>query len=212
MKKTTSPLSKSIFLLLFGVLLLLQPMALQADSPLTSTPFHEAYLDVRMVRYAQEKGKMDKKIARFLLKKKKSIAVKAAVINALGWDPDGQNNAEIFLPYLLQKRKISAENPDWSQLGAADLMCMGYLMAMDDYFDCEAAEKVLLTARERDPKSFTVALVHSLVLAQVMFDSDWCMVWRVVAETVADGRLDREMNEFAVEIVMEYIGLYEESC
>lgn len=169
-------------------------------------------MDVKMVRYAKERGVVDKKIAKFLMHKKKSADQKAAVINALGWDIDGKKNADIFLEFLTKKRCISSENPDWDLLNAHDLMCMGYLMAMDNYFDCEAAEKVLLAAREKAGNSYTIALVHSLVLAQVLFDTDWCLVWRAVEDVEKDESLVQEMNEEAVGIVFEYMSLYEGEC
>ena len=198
-----------LFLSLF---LFLLPHISHADSPLTSTPFHEAFLDMKIVRYAKEKGVMDKKIAKCLLSKRKSVGLKAAVINALGWDIDGKKNAEIFLGFLTAKRGITADNREWDALNASDLMCMGYLMAMDNYFDCEAAEKVLFMAREKDPGSFTIAFMHSLVLAQVLFDSDWCLVWQAVNEVYVDKNLVREMHPPAIKIVMDYIELYKEEC
>lgn len=205
------PLNSLRPLSLLFLLIFIAPR-LQADSPLTSTPFHEAYLDLKIVSHAKETGVVDKKIAKYLLNRKKPIALKAAVVNALGWDFNGKQNAELFLGYLADKRGITAENQNWDLLTAHDLMCIGYMMALDNYFDCEAAEKVLLMARGKEPKNHTIALVHALVLAQVLFDSDWCLSWRAVSDVDKDPDLQIELREEAMQIVMSYMILYKDEC
>ncbi len=184
--------------------------ALQADSPLTSTPFHRAYMDLKVVSYAKEQGVVDKKIAKFLMKDK-PLHQKAAVINALGWSMDGKNNAELFLEFLKVKRKLVQES-DFANLTGPDLFCMGYMMALDNYFDVGEAFQVLSIAQTKMPENFTANFVLSLVEAQIMMDSDWCKVWQVVHKVEQNKSLERSMLPAAVKIVMEYIQLYQSEC
>lgn len=198
---------KSFALLLF---ITLSASLTKADSPLTSTPFYKAYFEQeKMVSYAKEKGVIDKRIAKFLMKKNKPIGVKAAVVNALGWKSDG-NNAEVFLSFLAVKRDVRPD--DFSRLTGSDLMCMGYMMAMDNYFDVEDAEKVLIAAKEKLPNSFTVHLIHALILGQLFMDSDWCMVWSVYSDVNSNVGLTKDIRPSALKIVHEYLSLYKDEC
>lgn len=203
---------KNINLGLLIVLFLSGIGVAKADSPLTSTPFHNAYENVKIVNYALVKGRVDKKIAKFLMKKKNSIAIKAAVINAMGWDTEGKKNAEKFLEFLVIKRKISSEDKSFDKLTPQDLFCMGYMMAMDDYHDVVAGEQILRIACEKMPQSFTVAFIHALVESQINMDFGWCKVWEVVYKVEQNKSLVREMSSEAIGIVMEYIDLYKEDC
>ena len=200
------------FLIFPLLLLLLLPHWSVADSPLTSTPFHQAYDGVKMVEYAREHPTLDKKIAKFLMKGNAPLHHKAAVINAMGWNSNGKDNAELLLDFLVKKRKIGNDEEDFEKLTAHDLFCMGYCMAMDDYFDVEDAASVLAIASNRMPDNFTARFIHALVMAQIAFNVDWCDVWKLVSEVEQNQTLDRGMKPTAINIVMEYISLYRDSC
>lgn len=206
----TYPFTKRFLLPLLALLFL--PLITWADSPLTSTPFHQAYAGVKIVSYAADHPVLDKKIAKYLLKEKNPIHRKAAVINAMGWDSEGKNNAELLLEYLVKARGISDEEKDFEKLTPSDLFCMGYLMAMDNYFNVEDAASVLAIAGSQMPNNFTVQFIHSLVMAQIAMDVDWCDVWKLVAAVERNKNLVREMPQEAVDIVMEYISLYKNEC
>jgi len=193
-------------------LLFILPFVGKADSPLTSTPFFEAYRTETIVGYAMDHPVLDKKIAKFLMKPNKPLALKAAVINSMGWDPDGKNNAEILLGFLVDKRKITSEAKDFTKLTAHDLFCMGYCMAMDDYFNVEAAAEVLAKAGAKMPHSLTAQLIHALVMAQMAMDQDFCMVYTLVSQVVDNQALNRDLNAEAVRLIMDYINLYQENC
>ncbi len=93
-----------ISLVLGGVFILALDLApSRADSPLTSTDLASAYGDIEVVRWAQQHRQMSPLIINFLLGDR-PLGAKAAVINALGWDFDGTNNAEQFLVALPEKR------------------------------------------------------------------------------------------------------------
>lgn len=201
---------RSLFLLVS--FLLVFPFANQADSPLTSTPFHTAYSSIKIVQYASEHPVLDKKIAKYLIKDKNPLHIKAAVINAMGWDFDGKQNAELLLEYLARARGIDGQNKDFSKLNPTDLFCMGYCMAMDNYFEVDDAASILALAGTKMPNNFTVHFIHSLVIAQIAMEVDFCDVWRLVAEVEENKTLERSMMPEAIAIVMDYIGLYKEEC
>lgn len=199
----------SLFLLTLG-LLSFQP--LKADSPITSTPFWEAYADVEMVAYAHETGVIDKDIAKFLMSKKTTIQYKAAVVNALGWDFEGKGNAPIYLSYLVQKRKANAEDPDFYSWSAHDLLVYGYLLVMDNYFQPQPAIDVLAIAAEKAPMNYTIRIIHALTQAQKHLDGDWCKVWKVIDDVNRINGTKERLRNAAKKVIMDYIVNYRESC
>jgi hypothetical protein len=180
-----------------------------ADSPLTSTPFYEAYLDYEIVKKANESGVMDEEFANFLHSKKNPIDVKAAVINALGWDFDGKTNAEIYCSIIFYKTIKEINN---AKLSGGDQFCIGYMLAMGDYFKPERGKLILNKAVNNLKSSYTVAMINALVEAQMAMDSDWCEVWKLINKVETNENLSRDMNEGAVKIILDYINIYEEYC
>lgn len=185
--------------------------ALSADSPVTSTNFSDAYLDIPVVAMAKKEGIMSMEIARYLAGRENPVDVKAAVVNALSWKFEGKNNAKLFLDCLAkihQKKKA----PEADDLSADELFCHGYLTVMDDYFHPEKAIPLLEAARERNRLSFTVAMVLALTKAQKAMGSDWCGAWRLVEGVLKDGQLKQDLRPAGKKIILDYMGGYRESC
>jgi hypothetical protein len=203
MKKTFS------FAILF-LALIVSPFLSKADSPLTSTPFADAYQDQKMVKYAASTGKVDKKIAKYLMNPSKPVDVKAAIANAIGWDTEGKNNSKIFLQYLINK--YGSEQAVRSQADASELMLVGYFKAMDNYFRPQDGMEWMDLAANKSGAGFTVRMMRALVASQVAFDSDWCQVYTIVNEVYTEDNMTWDMREEAVTIIMDYIVLYKEEC
>lgn len=199
---------------LYGLLVALAmlPGLLWADSPLTSTPFAEAYLDVAMVKYAKDKGVMDKKIAKFLMNENIEPDQKAAVVNALGWAYEGKKNGDLFLAFLNKKYKGGVSLENFSALTATEKMCLGYMLALDDYFNPKRGLPMLEAAKKEMSGSFTCNLLLALVKAQVVFDENFCHVWKVVNTVNIDESLVNDFRQDARKIVMDYITLYQQDC
>ena len=89
-------MKKILVLVVLLKLLFIFPATSRADSPITATDFYEAYMDVKMVERAHLERVMGLEIAEFLTSPENPIDVKAAVINALSWRFDGENNAELY--------------------------------------------------------------------------------------------------------------------
>lgn len=175
-----------------------------ADSPITSTDFSRAYDDIEIVQKAYQ-GTVTTEIAGYLSSPDNPIDVKAAVINALSFDVDGKDNAERFSQLVFNK---SVDELDINSLKPEDVFCIGYLKAMDDYFNPDKALPYLELAKSQMKDSFTVAIVTSIVDAQTYFETDWNYMWKVVENVINDKKLKNDMRTEGIEIIVDYMMCY----
>jgi hypothetical protein len=181
-----------------------------ADSPLTSTPFHEAYHDVELVARAAETRALDADMAAFLSDPEQAIGAKVALVNALGWDLEGTANAPAYLDLLGKPETTTAID-----LAPHDALCVGYMLALDDYFHPDRALRYVERAAKLMPHSYSAAMVRALVRAQVAFEDDWCQVWREVEDVAARserGELELDLRPEADFIIFDYMHDYAEYC
>lgn len=179
----------------------------RADSPLTSTYFADVYVEYGIVQDAMLGEKLTDEILAYLIDDNNLIDVKAALINALGWSDSGEDYPILY--EALQKKYGHANTADYS---AADLMCLAYMKAMDDYFDVEEASGLIILAEEKMPSSLTDAMIGALIRGQVAFDQDWCSVWRIISESLATKREYNDMKTAAVQAIVDYMILYKPYC
>lgn len=184
----------------------------RGDSPLTSTDFYRAYLDIETVERAAREHTLDEEIAGFLSSPENRIDIKAAVVNALSWGSNSSQNAAFYLDYLLKTYSQSSEADLIERLGGDELLCLGYLRALADYFHPENALPLLRQARVKNPGSFTAALILTLAEAEAAMGSDWCKVWRLTEKLLDDPQLQREMRPEATGIVEDYMIIYRDYC
>lgn len=199
------------YLLAVCLILLSQPS--NADSPVTSTPFYTAYMDIPIVKMAADTSYLNADIIDFLLAKNNPIDHKMAVINAIGWDFNGKNNAELFMAALV--RKYNPDNTgaiNWRTFSAGELLCLGYLTVMDNYFEPKNALPYLELAVKKEPQSFTFNIILAIVKAQAELDRDWCMVWKVTDKVFSNSKLKKDLRDEASKIIFDYLVLYKESC
>ncbi len=203
--------SKILFVFLLVVTSFLPQ--LKADSPLTSTNFCTAYQHEGVVVYASKtKGILTPEIIQYLMAKKKPIDVKMAVINQLGWNMDGKNNADIFLAYLLEKKKYK-DLEDFTENGKDyELLCFAYLKALDNYFEVGEAFYFAQKALYKNQKSYTFNIIYGLINAQREFDNDWCEVYQTTDRVRKDSTLNLDMQDDAKKIIFEYMDMYAEYC
>ena len=195
------------------VILSLSFTVARADSPITSTPFHEAYFDLAIIWDAWETGVLDLRMAEYLSSPDVPIDAKVAVINALGWDIEGKHNAELYASYIALNRGWSlyeVTDERLAELTDDELCCLGYLAVMDDYFHPENGLPLLELAHESKPESLTIRLVYGLAKAQAAFDEDWADIWPAVSNVYRGDELVIDMRPAAVDIIFEYMSLYEE--
>lgn len=210
--------ARFFFLFLFS--LPVRPAA--ADSPLTSTDFHAHYDEAAVV--SARGGRMTTQVLNFLLGRAPTDQ-KAACVNALSWQRDATGNAQAFVRALEGRYRKQGRALTPSALSTDELLVLGYLVALHDYFQLAPLEKargglwaaspkeLLAEAQKRAPTDFTVALVAALIAAQNTPEDDWCQVYTVV-QAVLDRfpEADRNLKPAAVKAVMTYIGIYKKHC
>ena len=182
-----------------------------ADSPLTSTHFADAYSDHPMVQMACEEMQYDisTTLLNFLANKNEPVDVRLAVVNKIGWNFDGTTVGAQLGEYLMGRYGAKNEAKLVKKLDAGTLAVYAYAKAMSNYFDVKAAcELGHQAVKKNKNKSFSVAMISALIDAQVYLDSDWGMIYKVVADVLHDGSLHLDMRQEAIDSVMEYIGEY----
>lgn len=196
----------SLFIL--GVMVFsMNPITAFADSPVTSTDFYRAYINVDVVESAREKGVLDEEIANYLHSSENPIDVKAAVINALGWSIDGKSNAKDYVSLFYSD---DIENLDLDSINGDELFCISYMMALDDYFNVDKALPLMEKAYEKENTSFTVAMIRNTLNGQVdLFNGNWRMVWTNTKNVLDDKTLVKDMKQEAIDIIVDYLKLYE---
>lgn len=196
-----------------SLLLMLINYSSRADSPLTSTDFYTAYMDVDMVKEANKTQKFSDKIGEYLSSPQNSIDKKVAVVNALRWNFDGKKDAELFRAYLGKKygirNKLKVSMDDFS---TDELLCLGYMTAMDDYFKPQDGIDIVDMALKKNPKSYTFNIITSLVKAQNMMDKSWCDLFKLTDAVGKNTSLTMDMKKEAVKIIFDYMNLYKDSC
>jgi LPXTG-motif cell wall-anchored protein len=195
MKKMILIISTLLGIFLFGE-------TAYADSPLTSTDFNRAYADIEIVTHAAASGIIDEEIAAYLMEESNPIDVKAAIINALSWGPDNKDNAQL---YSLAVYGITLEELRVEELSGDQQFCIGYLLAMDNYFDVVQAQEYLKQAKANMPESFTVAMIYGLTQSMNLLTGSWEDHIKPLLE---DSSLVMDMRPEAVDIITEYMILY----
>ena len=167
-----------------------------ADSPLTSTDFYEAYMDVPLVQKAlKNPGKISKEAMVYLYDDTKPLDVKLAIINAIGWDIDRHYAYFDYIDFSKQhfpknKYGFSAnykvtQSDVYTYASQEQKAVLIYLTAMADYFDTAFLARLLrdyMPSEELlNTQSFNLAI--SLVLAQICLDmGDWSEIYNIVNE------------------------------
>lgn len=199
---------KTIKIILAGILIFAGVNAVNADSPITSTPFYQAYYDGGIVTYAAGKKNMDNTIADYLANDNNPIDIRMAVINAMGWDVSGRNNTELYLTQVYKGK----DNFDMKSLSAGQKLVIGYMTIMDDYFKPEAGLPYLEEALKEMPDSKTANIIYALAKGQEVMGKDFCEVWKYYDTGVNREGLNSDFSLSGELIVADYINIYKESC
>lgn len=191
-------------LFLFVTSMIVSVQRVHADSPLTSTTFYQAYMDVDMVVEAHRSG-FNQEIAEFLSSKESPLDERVAVINAIysSWNEwDDRNVTDEYSKAIYGQPAASL---DFKYLRGDELFVLGYLKALDHYISPDPYWLGL--AREAQPDSTTVSLVYSLVKSQETPEAVWfssCYIERILD----DVNLNKDIRQEAIDIIKEYIDLY----
>lgn len=194
--------------------------AAMADSPLTSTTFTAAYPEFQIVQDTakNENKTLNNEQAAFLVSEDTPVGARAALVNALGWNISGQTNAFLFLNYLENKDVDVHANKTVTEILSTYpgevIALYAYMLAMDNYSNVSGVEHWSRMAQEKKPNSLTVNMIDALIQAQMALDEgdSWCQVYQVVENVHANKALEQDLNEKAVQNILEYTGDYKEYC
>jgi len=148
--------------------LLAVPSLSFADTPLTSTNFYKAYLDVPIVKVANDTNKLNEVVADYLLDNKKPFDVKVAVINALSWDENVRENVRSFVKFLKRKYGENFLDSYVDEGNQEELILMFYLMALSRYDRPSDIVSYMMTVQRSLSTSFTAAIITALTKAQLV--------------------------------------------
>jgi hypothetical protein len=184
-----------------------------ADSPLTSTEFYKAYEQLPIIQLAgTSNGLLTKELIKYLDNKDNPTDVKIALINRLGWNIKGKKNAATFIKHLQSKYGFKTTAELKAGLSASDLICIAYLKSMDNYFDTKEALTFATAAQTKEPKSYTINIIRSLIKAQGYLYKSYCQVFKIVDEVRTNESITMDFNKEASDIIFEYIDKYEKYC
>lgn len=202
------------FYFLFTVFSILNGNLVLADSPLTSTNFHEAYKGQEIVRLASKsEGKLTDELMNYLIDDEKPLEVKIALINQLGWDFENKNNSTIFFDFLKINFGFRSTNDFIERANCQLLICMAYLKAMDNYFDVKEAYIFATNAKLKCKESYTVNIICALIGAQMSLDeNDWCGVYILTNNVRINRGLNKDMKQESIDIIFNYMDDYKSYC
>jgi hypothetical protein len=185
-----------------------------ADSPITSTDFFTAYLDVPIVK---DKSILDKEAMIYLYEPSNPIDVKLALINKIGWDHKS-HNSEKFLEYIRRNMKYKSRNNFKffyfkDHASADNLICYSYLKAMDNYFYVETAYHYSKLATEKNPSSYAVNLISAIIKAQIITSLESpCELFKATDDVRRNVNLKKDLRPEAEKLIFEYMDIYKKGC
>ncbi len=195
------------------VLMILISQYTFADSPLTSTDFYKAYMDIPLInKTAKSNGVLTNEVFAFLNSKSNTIDKKIALINAIKWRVNGKNNAVLYLKKLFVIHKKYTSKNFFYKATAEELICYAYLKAMDHYFNVEEALKFSTQATKLNSNSYTIAIINNLIKVQLISYHEWCEIYRVMNEVRENKKLVIDFRKQASKIIFNYTDCYKEYC
>ena len=193
-----------------------------ADSPLTSTEFYKAYLDVPIVKAAADSPKkLSEEAKAYLFDEGNPLDVKIALINAVGWDIEGLSTYSDYIQYCLNnfprgkygidENEIVRIEDVYNNASCEQMAMLVYLFAMSDYSNTQAMynlmEQAMLTPL-MNKQSFMLPM--GLIIAQTaLVSNDWGRIYPAMNFYINSPEI-KDMRPKAIELVMEYINEYKE--
>lgn len=190
-----------------------------ADSPLTSTEFYKAYMNVPLVQDALNcKGKITNEMLEFIYSDTNPLEEKLAIINAIGWNKNGMMNSKMFFMYVMNKKKYQSEYGGdymafkWDAT-RDELICFAYMKALDNYFDVVDAYLIAGEAVIKYPDSFAVNMICNLIKAQGLTAyEEYCYSSKMFLSLKDNPKLKLDMKKEAMTYVFEYMEEIGKGC
>lgn len=184
-----------------------------ADSSLTSTQFYKAYESVQIIQDASKlKGVLAEKFMIYLSDPSHPIDIKVALINRLGWNINGKHNANLFIQFLQKTKGYQSIKDLKERASSQELLCIGYLLALDNYKDVKEALVFSNLAATKESKSYTIQMIKALILSQTFSYGNWCKKYEVVQKVKTATNLTFDFKSEATDIIFQYISSYKSYC
>ncbi len=184
-----------------------------ADSPLTSTQFYKAYESEQIIQDASKsKGILTEKLMIYLSDPSHPIDIKVALINRLGWNINRKHNANLFIQFLQKTRRYQSIKDLKERASSQELLCIGYLTAMDNYSDVKEALVFSNLAIKKETKSYTIQMINALILSQTFSYENWCKKYEVIQKVKIAMNLTFDFKLEASDIIFQYISSYKKYC
>jgi hypothetical protein len=207
---------KKLFLIL---ILTLTINSVFADSPLTSTDFHKAYMDVPMVQKAYtSKGIITNEMMEYISDDANPLDIKLAIINAFGWDHNGMMISKMFFMYVMNKKKyqtdFGGEYSAFKWYATRDeLICYSYMKALDNYFDVVDAFEMAGEALRKYPDSFAVNMIYNLIKAQGLTAfGESCYASKLFLTLKDNPKLKMDMRKESMSYIFDYMEDIGKNC
>jgi len=182
-----------------------------ADSPLTSTYFYLHYLNYSLVAEAQETKAITHEMIVYILDTENPIEIKVAIINALGWGNNSNENYLELRAYAMNKYDVYTDKKLFDKIDGKVMVCFAYMKGLSDYFDVKYAVKMSKLAQKKDQDSYCVNIIAALIQAQEYFNKNrWDMIYSTVNQVNNTTWRNDDMSDEAAVSLMEYIGYYKE--
>ena len=184
-----------------------------ADSPLTSTDFYRAYMDIPLIsKTSQSDGVLTDEVFEYL-NSENSIDKKIALINSLKWNIKGKNNAKLYF------KKLALIHPDYTNKNffkkgtAEELICYAYLKAMDNYFDVTDAFEIAGEAVRKYPDSFAVNMIYNLIKSQGLTAfGEYCYASKLFLSLKDNPKFKMDMRKESTTYIFEYMEEIGKNC
>ena len=204
----------------FVILLLTIVVDVFADSPLTSTYFYKAYSEETYIKEALILNhEANDKILTVLSDNQTKLELKLAIINALGWQTNGNKNSSLFLSFLIKNGKYKSELDLINSRNQYDLICYAYLKAMDNYFNVSSALEIAQAAEKLDNNSKSIRIIHALIGAQNVLNESkyslnktFCKVYKSAKPINKLSLLNNDFSDSALQFILPYINSYKKYC
>lgn len=188
-----------------------------ADSPLTSTNFFKAYLDVTLVQQAlKSNGRLSYEMILYLANDTNALDIKLAIINALGWNHKGRGNSSSYLNYVVKTKKYKGEAKSitFKWFATSDeLIFYAYLLSLDNYFDVVDANEIAQLALKKSPNSYAVNMIACLIKSQGLFLlGEECYSFKLFNTLKTNNQLKMDMRNDAEKYLFEYMNSIGANC
>jgi hypothetical protein len=190
-----------------------------ADSPLTSTDFYKAYLDVPMVQEAlNSNGILSNEIMEYIANDSNPLDVKLAIINAIGWEHKGTVNSKLYFMFIMNKKKYKTDfGGDYSAFKwyatSNEQICYSYMRALDNSSDVVDVLDMAGEALKKSPDSFAVNLIYNLIKAQgLTLLGETCYATKIYNTLKINPQLKMDMREGSRRYIFEYMDDISKNC